>query len=152
MKRQRVRVLLAYWLGGYLGTFLAGLIYFLSLMWKHPAAPHWLNRLPALLNFKLQGMTALMGVIWPLIGVVAVFDTNAKYPWLRFTLLPSCVVMFICCHALLGKVLPRRMPRGLCEACGYDLRATPQAQGPLLSRCPECGKITSAEPATGSGS
>jgi hypothetical protein len=35
----------------------------------------------------------------------------------------------------------RPPPVGLCPACGYDLRATPQAGGALLSRCPECGAV-----------
>jgi len=29
---------------------------------------------------------------------------------------------------------------GCCQSCGYDLRATAEANGPLLSRCPECGE------------
>src|SRR4051794_39164361 len=33
----------------------------------------------------------------------------------------------------------RRTARGRCAACGYDLRATPEAGGALLARCPECG-------------
>lgn len=35
-----------------------------------------------------------------------------------------------------------RIPPGCCIECGYDLRATPDAGGALLGRCPECGKET----------
>lgn len=38
--------------------------------------------------------------------------------------------------------------RHLCPACGYDLRATADPDGPLLPRCPECGYVRIRPPAT----
>jgi hypothetical protein len=43
----------------------------------------------------------------------------------------------------------RRVRAGMCTACGYDLRATPEG-GALLGRCPECGAVPSV-PAAGKG-
>jgi hypothetical protein len=36
----------------------------------------------------------------------------------------------------------RRATAGCCTQCGYDLRATPNPRGDLLTRCPECGTST----------
>ncbi len=51
---------------------------------------------------------------------------------------------------LLARPLFRRpsIP-GLCPGCGYDLRATPDANGPLLDRCPECGMCVPAKATAG---
>jgi hypothetical protein len=34
----------------------------------------------------------------------------------------------------------KRARMHLCAQCGYDLRATPSAEGPVMERCPECGR------------
>jgi hypothetical protein len=47
---------------------------------------------------------------------------------------------------ILRRVLrQRRQGLGLCPVCGYDLRASPEGGGPLLSRCPECGAVSAGE-------
>lgn len=45
---------------------------------------------------------------------------------------------------LVARRRKRRAQRNLCPNCGYDIRATPEADGPLLERCPECGKTSAA--------
>jgi hypothetical protein len=39
----------------------------------------------------------------------------------------------------LASISSRRSRAGLCASCRYDIRATAEAGGPLLRRCPECG-------------
>jgi hypothetical protein len=36
----------------------------------------------------------------------------------------------------------RRPPENVCTKCGYDVRATADAAGPLLPMCPECGRMS----------
>ena len=43
---------------------------------------------------------------------------------------------------VVGRCRVRRRGRtGRCVACGYDLRAGPDAAGALLSKCPKCGAV-----------
>jgi hypothetical protein len=49
------------------------------------------------------------------------------------------------CLAAAWRVSRRYPPDpGKCEACGYDLRATPESGGELLAVCPECGRAGTA--------
>jgi hypothetical protein len=45
---------------------------------------------------------------------------------------------------LVKLITGRRRPCDHCATCGYDLRATPE-------RCPECGTVPTAKPATPGG-
>jgi hypothetical protein len=38
-----------------------------------------------------------------------------------------------------------RIRRGLCPACGYDLRSEPTGKAPLVGTCPECGLAAADE-------
>ena len=66
------------------------------------------------------------------------FTVATGYPYwsisipLLYCLLP-CVPLPVI-YAALGLRRRRRILRGLCPVCGYDLRATP-------GRCPECGAV-----------
>ncbi len=76
-------------------------------------------------------------------------DANSIFSWTTSDIDLGASYWFI---ALLFAILPAwrfggsarrrrryRLVHGLCINCGYDLRATPEAHGPLLDRCPECG-------------
>jgi hypothetical protein len=60
-----------------------------------------------------------------------------------FTGLVALLILIIATLARALNSIPslaqRRIPKGLCPHCGYDLRATPDPAGPRLACCPECG-------------
>ncbi len=76
----------------------------------------------------------------------------------RYLVLPCWCLVFVFAVLPACRSLPRlrkwyrrryRLTHGLCVNCGYDLRATPQANGPLLARCPECGSEAHASAPSG---
>jgi hypothetical protein len=82
----------------------------------------------------------------PVLGFAAWYDAQPSYadvfveawlPWWFLTLVPAAG------FAAGLRSLRRRRVReaGLCPACGYDLRATPD-------RCPECGTVAIVNAAT----
>jgi hypothetical protein len=59
----------------------------------------------------------------------------------RFVFVPDWFLIGICLVLPAARWLKRTPVPGRCHTCGYDLRATPQ-------RCPECGAVPEASPAT----
>ncbi len=80
-------------------------------------------------------------------GFALVSATAAHQYQLVFMPFWACLVLFAAIPALwLISFKPRQRKRrlraGLCPNCGYDLRATPDPNGPQFDRCPECGTPT----------
>jgi hypothetical protein len=75
--------------------------------------------LPATQNLPEQRVWRIP--LWPAVFLSAAFPT---WVWLR---------------RRRQRLAKRWVERGLCVACGYDLRASPD-------RCPECGRLSSTEP------
>jgi hypothetical protein len=61
---------------------------------------------------------------------------RTPFPWTLLWVIPLAGAVASAARLLLDRPrsISRRRRLGLCESCGYDLRATPD-------RCPECGQI-----------
>jgi hypothetical protein len=69
----------------------------------------------------------------------------ARSPGYRSVGVPAWLVAAIFAGIAYAVGRRRVTERGMCSACGYDLRAEPQGGGKLLAVCPECGKETDGE-------
>jgi hypothetical protein len=64
-------------------------------------------------------------------------DVRAELPYWLIASALACLPLIRLTAYLVGRIKSRALARvGLCAACGYDLRASPD-------RCPECGKTAS---------
>ena len=81
---------------------------------------------------------ARLGVYWydwparDMAGRLVVRDRGVELRYWLLTLLTAPLPLWRLRQELVRRGAKRRLARGLCPRCGYDLRATP-------GRCPECG-------------
>jgi hypothetical protein len=92
-----------------------------------PASPFIRNRTPSSVHYWL-GLTYVCGQLTAPDGSARSYTAvRVAYPWLFA--LPAAVTLLTLRARLRRR---RRIARGLCANCGYDLRAS-------RNRCPECG-------------
>jgi hypothetical protein len=126
MKRWWVRLIISYAIAGYLGTALAMKTFNL---WNPSGTIVWVAWPEA----------AVLPLVWPYSWIALLVDTPVhpsigSERWLfAFESFYYCAA-FLLSYGLLSRFAPKPKVKGLCPACGYDLRATPE-------RCPECGTV-----------
>jgi hypothetical protein len=95
---------------------------------RRPPVQFWARQGGRSTNWSLLGFlhfeNSVHAPAWSVVGVLAAVAMLSARPW-RWRAL-------------------RRMSKGLCPNCGYDLRATPEKGAALLERCPECGTVSVA--------
>jgi hypothetical protein len=83
------------------------------------------------------------GRLWRALGITASFEEIGSPPAVTIVCavipysIPISLAAALPVARTAARLMRRRPPTGLCPACGYDLRATPD-------RCPECGTVPSA--------
>jgi hypothetical protein len=83
------------------------------------------------------------GAYFVIFKILPLVFSNPSTGWLLFYWAASFLLGWLF-HWRLDRVLPACVRAALgthCRRCDYDLRATPDAAGGRLDRCPECGLV-----------
>ena len=83
-----------------------------------------------------QLVVAILATVVAVAAFVLVLATRFAPQWLAVAVLADVVASVMAWFWIIRpyQIREKRLDEGLCEACGYDLRATP-------ARCPQCGAV-----------
>ncbi len=106
----------------------------LPLLWLLPWGRRALRRfLPGDANSDKHRLVRMLAFLWTYVNMMGIWNNvlprvESDLPYISMFILAAPLFYWL----VAKKKAPRKI--GLCSACGYDLRATPD-------RCPECGTI-----------